>query len=305
MKNIRLITLLLLTICMLFSCISIKPVNKAIWHIDFGDANTRDNYNTYHKINNAHKYATGKGIKIGVIDKYFGYAHNHDLYTGGIDFLKNASDFDEIGEHGLWMSTTLREIAPDASIYALGARCSDRNKEKEAIIEAINWAIENEINILSYSGPAFRLIDRPMIDSAIRIAISHGIITTFIHYDLPENILPYGFFSSKAESYNREPDINIFHFDYNVLLIPRYEKWIKTGRIQTDRIGDLPYFSFSSMSPVLAGIVALILEIKPDLSETEIKKILNVTCYQLEYDKKLIKQVIDAEAAVKYTIQIK
>ncbi len=304
MKNIKLITLLVFTICMLFSCKSIKPVDNAIWHIDFGDANTRDNYNTYHKISNAHKYATGKGIKIGVLDKYFGYAHNFDLYTGGKDFLNNTSDFDEIGEHGLWMSTTLREIAPDASIYALGVRSSNRTKEKEAIIQAIEWAIENEINVLTYSGPAFRLEDRPVIDSVICIAISHGIITTFIHYDLSENILPYGFFSQEAESYQREPDINIFHFDYNVLLIPRYEKWIKSGRTQTDRIGDLPYFSFSSMSPVLAGIVALVLEIKPGLTGTEIKKILNETCYQLEYDKKLINQVADAEAAVKYTIQL-
>ena len=137
------------------------------WFISFSDANTRPTYDTFHHIKDAQRLATGKGIKIGIIGKYFGYAGHTDLYAGGKDFAGNKEAFEDIAEHGLWMATTLKEIAPDVEIYALGARVNDRAKESRNISEAIDWAIENELDILTYSGEQFRPEDRDVIDKAV------------------------------------------------------------------------------------------------------------------------------------------
>jgi hypothetical protein len=128
-----------------------QPDSSHLWHIHFGNANTRPTYDDFHHITDAPKMATGKDIKIGIIDTYFGYRHNQQLFAGGRNFTGDTSAFEEIAEHGFWMATTLREIAPGAEIYALNARHKDCDIETQAMLSAVDWAIENRLNILTYS----------------------------------------------------------------------------------------------------------------------------------------------------------
>ena len=274
-----------------------------LWHINYTDANTRPTYDDYHHITAAQQLATGKGVKVGILGKYFGYDTNRELYAGGMNFTGDERAFREVDEHGLWMATTLCEIAPDVEIYALNARSNDRSAEKNAIIQAVDWVIENGIDILTYSASSFRDGDREEIDRAIKKAIEHGIVTTLIHYNLPENILPWGFIPSPIEVYKREPDVNIYHFDYNMLLLFKYEKFLANGSKRTGSWGDLPHFSNSSMSPVLAGIVAMMREIDPQLSPAQIKEILVKTSYPVEYEGSTAPHVVDAEAALRMILQ--
>ncbi len=275
---------------------NIKPDDT--WFISFPNANTRSTYDTFHNIKKAQKLATGKGIKVGIIGKYFGYTDNKNMYAAGKDFTGNKESFEDIAEHGLWMATTLKEIAPDVEIYALCARDKDRAKEAENISKAIDWAIENNIDILTYSAEAFRIEDRKVIDEAVHKAINNNIVTTFIHYDLPENILPDGLFPKSTESYAREADVNIFHFDYNLMLIFSYENFVKSGRKVGNNIGAHPNFSNSSMSPVLAGIVAMMKEINNDLPQAEYRKILIETSKEIEYNGYNVGHVVDALDAI-------
>lgn len=226
------------------------------------------------------------------------------MFTGGKDFTGNKEAFENIAEHGLWMATTLKEIAPDVQIYALCARDKDRAKEPKAISEAIDWAIENDIDILTYSAEAFRKEDRQQIDIAVQKAIDHGIVTTFIHYDKSENILPNGLFPSSPKSYAREADVNIFHFDYNGLLLFQYENYVKSGRNVGNKIGDLPYFSNSSMSPVLAGIIAMMKEVNNELTPADYKKILIETSKEVDYNGYTVKHVVDAPEAIHFLIKM-
>ena len=204
---------------------------------------------------------------------------------------------DEIAEHGFWMATTLREIAPDVEIYALNARDRNRDIETKAIVTAIEWAIENDIDILTYSAAPFRDGDRAEIDAAVKKAIDHGIVTTFIHYDLDENILPTGFFPESEKYYSRDADLNVFHYDYNVLLISNYEQYLANGK-QFTGSGSDPYFSMSSMSPVLAGTVAMMKQINPGLPPSEYKQILIETSKEIEFDGYKVSHVFDAWVAV-------
>ncbi len=274
------------------------------WFVSFPDANTRPTYDTFHHLKEAQQLATGKGIKVGIVGKYFGYADHASLYAGGKDFVGDQAAFENAAEHGLWMATTLREVAPDVEIYALNARSKDRGQEREAVIKAIDWAIANDLDILTYSARAFRSADRDAIDKAVRRAVANGIVTTFIHYDLPENILPTGFFPDSPSDYARAADVNVYHFDYNLLLLFKYEKYVDSGRKPTRKVGDLPYFSNSSMSPVLAGIVAMMKEVDNSLPAAEYKRILVETSREIDYDGYQVGHVVDAARAVSYLLEM-
>jgi len=297
--KILIITLVILLFISLYY--NIKPDNN--WFISFSNANTRPTYDTFHNINKAQELATGNGIKVGIIGKYFGYKNNTHIYAGGKDFSGNKASFEEIAEHGLWMATTLKEIAPDAEIYALCARDKDRAKEAENISKAIDWAIENNIDILTYSAETFRIEDRKIIDEAVYKAISNNIVTTFIHYDLPKNIFPEGFFPPSKDLYCRDADVNIFHFDYNLMMIFKYVNFLKLGREVGNNIGAHPYFSNSSMSPVLAGIVAMMKEINNDLPQAEYRNILIETSKEIEYNGYNVKNSVDAYDAVNFLLK--
>jgi hypothetical protein len=83
----------------------------------------------------------------------------------------------------------------------------------------------------------------------------------------------------------------------------RYNKIIDAGQIIKSG-DDVPYFSFSSMSPVLGGFIALMKERKRYLSADECRKILIETSYAITeqsrnwYDLNPCDRVVDIGKAV-------
>lgn len=275
---------------------------NALKYVTFADANTHETYETIHHVKDAQKISTGKGIKVGVLDKYFGFKKHSNFYSGGENFTRDNEAFEEIDEHGYWMATTLKEIAPDVKVFALNVRSNNRDEESQSITEAINWAIENHIDILTYSAESFSPKNSEKIDLAVKKAIEHGIVTTFINYPLPENIFPWGLFAYKENQNSREPDLRIYHFDFNSLLLSVYNKYLESGR--KPRNGDdMPFLSLSSMSPVLAGFVAMLKEVKRDLPPDEYKQILITTSKEIDYKGRKIERVVDIKKALEYLTQ--
>lgn len=273
--------------------------------IKFNDANSRDTYFTVHNIKKAHKISKGKGVKVGVIDWCFAYESKKTLYSGYANISGDEQYLYKSGGHGLAMATTLREIAPECDIYAINATLYDDNGEVNRIgyfEKAIDWAIDNHIDVLTYSNAAFFEDDRIRANNAVEKAVKNGIITTFIHNDSDYNIWPYGCLKfGNDQKFSRTPDVNIYHFDYNTLFLPLYERYIaviESG--EKIRSGDdLPYFSFSSMSVVLAGFIAILKNIRPSLTSKECKQILTATSYEITtkgqnwYDLNPCKNVVD------------
>jgi hypothetical protein len=73
----------------------------------------------------------------------------------------------------------------------------------------------------------------------------------------------------------------------------------------TNNIGALPYFSNSSMSPVLAGIIAMLKEINNELQVADYKRILIETSREVEYNGYTVEHVVDAKSAIDYLLKIK
>lgn len=274
-----------------------------IWNIHFPDANLRETYDSVHNVKEAQKISTGKGIKVGILDWGFGFAEHDGLYAGGKDFAAYSNhddNFNYTSEHGFWMAQTLKEIAPDVSIYALGTYCPGEDAWVDAMIEAIDWAIEQHIDILTLSHEQLSDKNRPRFDEAVNKAVANGIVTTFIHYDNPKNILPWGIWSETGEEYyQRAADINIFQYDYNLLLMENYANGIAQADFDETYKSQM-FTSVSSMSVVTAGSVALLKEIDNTLTPAQYKEILMNTSRRLEYEGKYAEHVLDMEAAVRY-----
>jgi len=104
-------------------------------------------------------YATGKGVKVGVIDS--GWAQELVDYRiqkgiGLVDpedelHLKYSSDCNDRNGHGTSCAELILRIAPDALIYPVKVFGKRIETSANILIEGILWAIKNELKILNIS----------------------------------------------------------------------------------------------------------------------------------------------------------
>ena len=269
--------------------------------VNFENANSRDTYFSIHNIRAAQEAGTGAGVRVGILDWGFGFEEHEGLYAGGRDFSGNPDNFNHTNEHGYWMASVLREVAPDCEVYALGTFIDNEGPWVDALVEAVDWAVENDLDILTLSHQMISPKNRPRFDEAVDRAVAAGVVTTFIHYDNPNNILPYPLEEGDG-GYGRMPDVNIFPYDYNTLFVPMYVEYLEKG----EDAGYIPYYSFSSMSPVTAGFVAILKSVDDSLTPAQYKEILVASSYPLNYEGKAAyaegtaPHVVDIAAAVAY-----
>ncbi|MEJ2677458.1 MAG: peptidase [Gemmatimonadota bacterium] len=245
------------------------------------DANSHETYFTVHNLHAAQRLSRGAGVRVGILDHFFGTDDHPDLYAGGADFVAGgAVSLHGISEHGYRMAVVLREVAPDVEIYALNTSTRDEAEKVAAMVKAIDWAIAHHIQVLTYSDRAFSPANRPALDDAVRRAHRAGIVTTFIHYPLPENLEP-GWVGPRTGDDGRDPDVNILQYDYSKVFVAKLLRW-QHG--ETHDYSQRPFLSISSTSLVTAGMVAMLLAADSTLDPATVKRVLVETSrpYTLE-----------------------
>jgi hypothetical protein len=260
-------------------------------------ANSRETYFTLHHIREAQAISKGKGCKVGVLDHSFGMSLHPDLYAGGKNFVVDSDEFLTKREwHGYWMAIVLHEIAPEAQIYALNT-VSFKAPESGAasIASAIDWAIQQRLDVLTFSQASIEGEGRKILNAALDRAHKAGIITTFIHTEHPGNIMPSGLWAGFGGDDSREPDINILHYDYTVVPLNEYRK-LRAGE---KTWWNPPFQSVSSTSPVLGGVVAMMKAIRRDLTPAQCKLILRETAHPIKFEGDNPPRALDALAAMK------
>jgi len=263
----------------------------------FPNANSRPTYFTVHNIYDAWPISKGAGVKVGILDHSFGYDVHPGLYAGGRNFQKAGwgESFGTVSHHGFWMASTVREIAPEAEIYALGTYSANESEKVDAMVEAIDWAIAHDLDVLTYSAGRFSPEARKRLDNAVDRALEKGIVTTFIHYPHPGNLLP-AWLGPRTGDDDREADVNILQYDYSVVFTGKYVAWMQNEHRQPS---DNPFLSISSTSPVTAGFVALLKGVRPDLKPAEVKRILMETSRATVFEGERSPRTADIAAAVR------
>jgi hypothetical protein len=259
------------------------------------DGNARQTYFTIHGLSAAQMLSRGAGVRVGILDHFFDLDHHADLYAGGENFLPGRDEWlRSVAHHGYWMATVLRDVAPDARIYALNTGARDEAEKAQAIARAIDWAIAHHLQVLTYSDAAFSPANRPVVDEAVRRAHRAGIVTTFIHYPLPENLLP-GWIGPRTGDDGREPDLNILQYDYSRVFVDKLRGWQNGEARDPSRH---PFLSLSSTSAVTAGMVALLLAADSTLQPDAVKALLVKTSRPYKLDGRTGTRVPNANAAL-------
>lgn len=271
------------------------PTVEAPPVLRFPGANSRPTYFDVHNIREAWEISRGATAKVGILDHSFGYGSHDGLYAGGANFQEGewGASFADNSHHGFWMASVLREVAPEAEIYALCTYSDDEASKVDAMVRAIDWAIEHELDILTYSARRFSEERRPKLDRAVERALEHGIVTIFIHYPHPGNLLPTWMGGPSGDD-ERIPDVNILHYDYSVVFTRQYADWMERG-VES---GHRPFLSVSSTSPVTAGFVAMLKSVAPSLSPEEYKRILVETSRPMVFEGHESTRVVDIAAAL-------
>lgn len=237
----------------------------------FPGANSRETWFSIHNLRAAHELTGGTGARVGILDHSFAVDSLPELYAGGACFQAGewVDAYRTRAHHGAWMARALKEVAPDAEVYALGTYHPDEGVRVDAMIEALDWAVEHAMDAVTYSARGFSAEARQKLDSAVQRAVDAGVTVVFIHYPHPDNLLP-SWIGPRSGDDERDPDVNIFHYDYSVLFLQPYVA-LTRGE---DARGYRPFLSLSSTAPVTAGMVALMKSLDPTLTPGDVKEIL-------------------------------
>ena len=97
---------------------------------------------------------TGRGVRVAVIDSGVHVAHPHiGRVAGGAAFgagVDRTSYVDTLG-HGTAVMAAIQEKAPDAEYFALRVFHSALRTRVDYLIEALQWCVENRIDIANLS----------------------------------------------------------------------------------------------------------------------------------------------------------
>ena len=261
----------------------------------FPGANSRETWFSVHNLRAAHELARGAGVKVGILDHSFGMDSLGDLYAGGENFQTGewGAAYRSEAHHGSWMARALKEVAPDVEVYALGTYDSDEASRVRAMVQALEWAVAHELDAVTYSAGAFSPEGRKVLDPAVENAVANGVTVIFIHYPHPLNLFPSGIGPRSGDD-EREPDLNIFHYDYSTVFTERYAAFMRGEDVG----GYRPFLSLSSTAPVTAGLVALMKSLDPTLGPGDFKRILQDASRSYTFEGRTGERVPDARRAL-------
>lgn len=235
-----------------------------------------ESYLTIHNVRPAHEITLGAGSRVGILDHSFGGEAHPELYSGVHEFRVGAGEMELEGEthRGYWMALALREIAPSAEIYALDIGGQDKDGRIEAIAGALEWAITNQLDVVSYCSQSLSPEDRERLDPIVDRAIGAGVVVVLVDYPHPLAIVPGGFGPPPTEG-PENPDLNIFSYDCTALLAREFVTQVELDDDGIQRYR--PFLTRSSAASVTAGFVALMRSVDGDVSPQEVKEILMAT----------------------------
>ena len=160
-----------------------KSTLEEDWYLDFD--NIREIYTDL-------SYR-GENVKIAVLDTGISFC-NGRIVSGGINMLDTDGTYDDNNGHGTSMANVIANIAPESEIYSVKVLDSDGEGYYSDIIKGINWAIENDIDIICMSFGAFNysyfleeVIDNAFNAGIVMVAASGNNGSEKMHYPAAYN----------------------------------------------------------------------------------------------------------------------
>ncbi|MGN7198355.1 S8 family peptidase [Bacillus mycoides] len=237
------------------------------------------------QVPSVHKYnITGKNVSVAIIDTGIDIYHEDLHVNGGISFLDYTTSYHDDNGHGTHIAGIVGAldndkgiigVAPDVDLYSVKALDKEGNGKYSNVIKGIDWAINNDIKIISMSINGIQ--ESVSFEKATELAYKKGILLV----------------SSAG---------NKGYFNENSIMIPaKYDSVISVGALDEENqrwefssrgkelelmapgVDILSTFlngsyikdSGSSMAAAyVTGLAALIMEKNPLLSNQQVREIL-------------------------------
>ena len=122
--------------------------------------------------------ASGRGVRIAVIDSGVNLAHPHVCaLTHGVvlDGSPFASADDEVG-HGTAVMAAIQEKAPEAEYYAVKLFGAALRTSASLLVEAIEWAIQQRMDLVNLSLGTPNPERRPELEALVERAARAGVL---------------------------------------------------------------------------------------------------------------------------------
>jgi len=125
----------------------------------------------------------GKGVKIGIIDTGIDYDHPDLRVAGGYSFWRRSPNYRDIVFHGTHVAGIIAAqhngfgvagLAPDAEIYSLAVFNPLGMASFGAILDAIEWCMDHDIDIINMSFGS--VVPSPALKDACNRAYGAGIL---------------------------------------------------------------------------------------------------------------------------------
>jgi len=245
----------------------------------------------------------GQGVKVCIIDTGIDYTHPDldGVYQGGYDFVSNDADPKDDNGHGTHCAGIVAAedngvgvigTAPKADIYAVKALDSQGSGTISNIVAGIDWAVSNNMDIISMSLGASS--GDASLENAINDAYNAGIVVVAASGNDGQRAISYPARYSNAiavgaidsnhqlasfSNYGPEqevvaPGVNIYS------TMPTYSVTLTSWWYGYSENYDT--MSGTSMAtPMVAGVIALMLSADPSLTPDEVRNILHSTSVDL------------------------
>lgn len=251
----------------------------------------------------------GSGVKIGLIDTGIDYYHEDLNVVGGESFIDGTTSYMDDNGHGSHVAGIISSldnevgvlgVASEADLYAIKVLDENGDGNHSDLIEGIEWAISNDMDIINMSlgsdtnSKALKeIIDRAYSEGILIIASAGN-----AGYNKKGSITYPAKYSSVISVGAINEDNNIAEFSS----VGRELELVAPGvGIISTVPGGYSFSNGTSMSaPYVTGAAALLMSSKSDLSNTEIREILNQTAVSLGDSFMYGNGLIDIKGAVNY-----
>nr|5OX2_A Chain A, Subtilisin BPN' [Bacillus amyloliquefaciens] len=113
---------------------------------------------------------TGSNVKVAVLDSGIDSSHPDLNVAGGASFVPSETNpFQDNNSHGTHVAGTVLAVAPSASLYAVKVLGADGSGQYSWIINGIEWAIANNMDVINMSlgGPSGSAALKAAVDKAV------------------------------------------------------------------------------------------------------------------------------------------
>ena len=226
-------------------------------------------------------FATGKDVKIGIIDSGWDLSLTDKRIKKGIGLvdpgdellLFKSADYKDINGHGTACTDIILRIAPDAEIYPIKVFGQKIETSVNILIEGILWAISNGIKVLNISLGTLLPESLEPLYIACEKAKRNGLILVAAKSNLDDTSYPAIFENVIGVEVLNIDDI--FKFEMRMdegiecKAKGQYSNICGLGGYRINLVGN------SFAAPVISGIIALFIDNHPELNLEQIRKILH------------------------------